>query len=201
MVTDDRPVHGSFADNPLACASTTRLSLRPAEERDLADLHRLYSDPAVWGPDPVSRHGTPDQTAALIERNRAAWHRDGLGMWVARSTEAGTEGDLVGFGGCSLRSGVAWNLGFRLVRSYWGRGLAQEIIAAGVGAVKTVGAALPLTAYLLEGNSRSQRAIERAGLHPVWRGPDAGNPDPGAVRLLYADRELTPSLVAALTEE
>jgi len=67
--------------------------------------------------------------------------------------------------------------------------------------VKTVGAALPLTAYLLEGNSRSQRAIERAGLHPVWRGPDAGNPDPGAVRLLYADRELTPSLVAALTEE
>jgi len=29
----------------------------------------------------------------------------------------------------------------------------------------------------------------------VWRGPDAGNPDPDAVRLVYADRPVDPDLL------
>lgn len=58
---------------------------------------------------------------------------------------------------------------------------------------------LPVTAYLLEHNVGSRRAAERAGLTLVWRGPDAGNPDPAAVRLVYADRDLDPATVQALT--
>jgi RimJ/RimL family protein N-acetyltransferase len=188
-------------DNPFANVRTRRLSLRPAAESDLAELHRLYADPEVWRADPVSRHESLEQTAALIERSREAWRLDGLGMWVARNWDTTAAAELVGFGGCNTRHDVAWNVGFRLARAHWGQGLAQEIVGAGMDAARVVRPALPFIAYLLEGNARSQRAVERAGFQLVWRGPDAGNPDPGAVRLLYADRPLDASLVTVLTAD
>jgi hypothetical protein len=51
-------------------------------------------------------------------------------------------------------------------------------------------------AYLLEHNAESRGRAEKAGLSLVWRGPDAGNPDPDAVRLVYADRPLTDDVLA-----
>ncbi|MEH1125334.1 hypothetical protein [Micromonospora sp. CPCC 206061] len=53
---------------------------------------------------------------------------------------------------------------------------------------------------VLEGNERSQAAVARTGMTLVWRGADAGNPDASAVRLLYADRQLSDEVVQALTE-
>ncbi|MDG4824729.1 GNAT family N-acetyltransferase [Asanoa sp. WMMD1127] len=178
-----------------------RLSLRVPHSDDVAELHELYADPRVWRDDPVSRHETRAQTEAMVDRWRAAWERDGLGMWVARSALPATEGRLVGIGGCFIRHGVAWNLGFRLVPAFWGQGYAQELIRAAVDRAGEVRPDLPLTAYLVEGNTRSQRTTERAGLRLVWRGPDAGNPDPHAVRLLYADRDLPPAVTKALTDD
>ena len=186
---------------PLTNPTTDRLVLTVPQEGDLAELHRLYADPQVWRADPISRHTTRDQTAGMIDRWRATWRRDGLGIWVARRVEPAAQGQLVGIGGCFIRHGVAWNLGFRLSPNCWGQGYAQEIIRAAIGAAGEVRADLPLTAYLLEGNTRSQRTTERAGLRLVWRGPDAGNPDPRAVRLLYADRDLPPALLKTLTDD
>jgi RimJ/RimL family protein N-acetyltransferase len=180
---------------------TDRLVLTVPQRGDLAELHQLYADPQVWRDDPMTRHSTRDQTEAMIDRWQAAWLRDGLGMWVARSAEPAAQGQLVGIGGSFIRYGVAWNLGFRLSPIFWGQGYAQEIIRAAVSAAREVRADLPLTAYLLEGNTRSQRTTERAGLRLVWRGPDAGNPDPQAVRLLYADQDLSPALVKELTDD
>jgi hypothetical protein len=54
-------------------------------------------------------------------------------------------------------------------------------------------------AYLLEHNVQSRGRAEKAGLSLVWRGPDAGNPDPDAVRLVYADRPLPGDLLARIT--
>ena len=57
----------------------------------------------------------------------------------------------------------------------------------------------PVVAYLLEHNVESRGRAERAGLSLVWRGPDAGNPDPDAVRLVYADRPLDDDLLERIT--
>lgn len=176
---------------------TRRLVLRPPMPADVPDLFALYADPQVWEHDPVTRHRTAGQTARLVARWRDAWRRDGLGMWVGRTPE----GALVGIGGCSVRHGVAWNLGYRLSPPFWGRGCAQEIVAAALAAALERRPDLPVTAYLLEGNQRSRRASGRAGLRLVWRGPDAGNPDPDAVRLLFADRPLSASLIGTLTAD
>lgn len=50
---------------------------------------------------------------------------------------------------------------------------------------------LPVVAYLLEANAASAEVARRLGLELVDRAPDAGIPDPTAVRLVFADRELT----------
>jgi RimJ/RimL family protein N-acetyltransferase len=175
--------------------STQRLVLRVPVQGDLTRLFDLYADPQVWNPDPLSRHEDPAQTERMFGSWRAAWNRDGLGMWTAWDGE-----EFVGIGGCFVRYGVAWNLGFRLRPPCWGRGYAQEISAAAILAARQRRAELPITAYLLEGNDRSSRAIERTGLSRVWRGPDAGNPDATAIRLLYSDQPLPPAVLRTLTE-
>ncbi|MEU7826308.1 GNAT family N-acetyltransferase [Catellatospora sp. NPDC049133] len=176
-------------------SSTARLTLRAPEQADLERVFSLYADPLVWGPDPLSRHDDPAQTERMIGSWRAAWDRDGLGMWTAWAGD-----EFVGIGGCFVRYGVAWNLGFRLRPPYWGRGFAQEVSAAAIHAAGELRPDLAVTAYLLEGNDRSSRAVERTGLRHVWRGPDAGNPDTTAIRLLYSDRPLPPETLSALTE-
>jgi RimJ/RimL family protein N-acetyltransferase len=56
---------------------------------------------------------------------------------------------------------------------------------------------LPIVAYLLEHNTASARVAEKVGLRLVHRGPDAGNPDADAIRLIYADRALDKAALAA----
>jgi RimJ/RimL family protein N-acetyltransferase len=176
-------------------SSTDRLVLRVPVPADLERLFNLYSDPQVWEPDPLTRHEDPAQTERMIGTWRTAWDRDGLGMWTAWDGD-----EFVGIGGCFVRYGVAWNLGFRLRAQCWGRGYAQEISAAAILAARRRRVELPVTAYLLEGNDRSLRAVERTGLSRIWRGPDAGNPDATAIRLLYGDQPLPPTVLRALTE-
>ena len=110
------------------------------------------------------------------------------------------DGELVGIGGCFLRSSVAWNLGFRVLPACWGHGYAQEINRAAMRAAARRHSELPVMAYLLEGNASSQRTVKALGLFQVWRGADVGNPDPGAVRLLFADRPVGIRRVRVLTE-
>ena len=86
---------------------------------------------------------------------------------------------MVGTGGCALRVGTSWwNLYYRLTPAAWGHGLAAELVTAALDAARAVDPSRPVVAYLLEHNVESRVRAERAGLSLVWRGPDAGNPDP-----------------------
>jgi len=174
---------------------TDRLVLTRPVPDDLDDVFALYSDPAVWEHLPSGRHTDRERTAKLLELIGESWDAVGLGSWIARTPE----GELVGTGGCDMRLGLAWNLGYRLARTAWGKGFAQEIIGAALPAAQATYADIPVTAYLLEHNTRSKAAAERAGLELRWRGPDAGNPDPDAIRLLFADRPLSRIVLRELT--
>lgn len=175
---------------------TERLVLTPAGTPDVPELHALHADPAVWGHFPSGRHTDVEQTDALVRQVVAGWQEHGLDYWAVRlrgpeQAQAQARGEgIVGIGGVSLRKGAAWNLYYRLAPEAWGRGLAQEVVAAARDAAARVRPDLPVVAFLLEHNGRSRRAAERAGFTLAWRGPDAGNPNRAAVRLVYADRPL-----------
>jgi RimJ/RimL family protein N-acetyltransferase len=169
-------------------ATTERLDLRAISMGDLDDLYELNSDPRVWTHFPSGAHTSRDQTAAHIELESAGWERAGLGYWVARFKDDGT---LAGAGGCALKKDRFWNLYYRFRPEAQGQGLASELVAAAREAAAATRPELPVAALLLEHNKASKALAEKSGLRLVWRGPDRGNPDLGAIRLVYADRDVT----------
>ena len=189
------------ASGPHTVAHTARLRLDAVVPADLDEHFALMSDPGVWGHLPSGRHTTPEQTMDGIRHSVGHWERDGLGYWTARLLVdlTGTPlraGDVVGTGGCAVRVGTAWwNLYYRFTPPAWGHGLVAELVAGALDAARTVDPDRPVVAVLLEHNAESRGRAERSGLSLVWRGPDAGNPDPSAVRLVYADRPIDQALL------
>jgi RimJ/RimL family protein N-acetyltransferase len=144
-------------------------------------------------------HPSIAHTKAVLQRRITEWHQHGHGLWVLRHLHGPSAGELVGLGGCNFYANTAWNLSFSLRPQNWGRGYAQEIAAAGMAQARAVRPDLPITAVVATRNTRSLRAVERAGLHQVWQGPDNHDPDPAATMLLYADRSLSKDQIRALT--
>jgi RimJ/RimL family protein N-acetyltransferase len=185
--------------------TTARLRLDAVVPEDLDEHFALMSDPGSWKHLPSGRHTSPEQTRRGIEHSLGHWASHGLGYWTARLRDdlpdAGLPaGAVVGTGGCAVRAGDTWwNLYYRLTPSAWGLGLAAELVTAAMDAAHAVAPDRPVVAYLLEHNRESRGRAERAGLELLWRGPDVGNPDPDAVRLVYADRPLDDDLLDRVT--
>lgn len=178
----------------LAPLRSGRLLLDGPRADDLDDLHEIYGDPRTWLHLPSGRHAEVAQTAALLERWLDDWRTVGLGAWVVH--EASDPSFVIGHGGCALRGdldggGAFWNLGYRFRPEAQGHGYATELSLAAIEAARGLRPEVPVVAYLLEHNHASARVAEKAGLTLRHRAPDAGNPDPAAIRLVYADRELT----------
>jgi RimJ/RimL family protein N-acetyltransferase len=171
---------------------TDRLVLaRPAPE-DVGAIFRIASDPRVWTHYPSLRPTDPTGTRRSIQRWLSGWDQHGLDTWVARLK--GDDG-LVGYGGCSVHLGV-WNLGYRFAADTHGRGYATELARAGVRHAHDLDPERPVIARLVEHNAASKRVAEKLGLTLAYRAFDTGNPDPDAVRLIYADRTLTAAQIA-----
>jgi RimJ/RimL family protein N-acetyltransferase len=173
---------------------TERLELRAISANDTDVVYSLNSDPRVWTHFPSGVHTSREQTATRVTRQAAAWERDGLGYWTARTDD----GCFAGVGGCAITDEVAWNVYYRFIPEAQGKGLASELVRAALSAARAVRPELPVVALLLERNRASKAVAERSGLDLVWRGLDTGNPDPAAVRLVYADRGLDRAVIGKL---
>ncbi len=173
---------------------TVRLDLRAVAMSDLDLIYGLNSDPRVWTHLPSGRHTSREQTEAQLAKQSAAWDSVGLGYWTARLHD----GTFAGIGGCSINAGAAWNVYYRFVPEVQGQGLATEVVQAAQAAARQVRPDLPVTALLLEHNHASKAVAEKSGLQLIWRGPDVGNPDPDAIRLVYADRDVAPDVLHTL---
>lgn len=172
------------------------LAARPTPA-DIPALHALYSDSRVWEHLPSGRFTEVAQTERMVDGWIEGWDRDGLSSWVLRDADTG---ELLGNGGCSLRRDTFWNLGYRLVPEAQGRGVATWVSREALEAAHVAEPGVPVVAYLLEHNAASARVAAKVGLTVVHRGPDAGNPDPAAIRLVFADRALSERQLAVVLE-
>jgi len=144
--------------------STPRLLLRRWRPGDLRRLTAICSDPEVmeYFPAPLSEA----ETMALIERAEHCFDVRGYGLWAL---ELGEGGELIGFVGLSpvaseFPFAPAVEVGWRLARGQWGRGLAAEGASAAV-AFAFERAGLPsLVSFTAAGNLRSRRLMERLGM-------------------------------------
>lgn len=142
---------------------TARLRLEPIGDRHLDGLQALNKDPEVMRY--ISgRPETPEETRAMIERVKARWAEWGYSWWsfIERNS-----GELVG-AGCVQHLGREranpLELGWRLRRDRWGRGLASE--AARCMAEHAFGAlqAPRLLAVCHPDNQASARVMTRLGM-------------------------------------
>jgi len=186
---------GTDAVGPPWVVRTERLLLSAVGQGDVDDLFALNTDPAVWWHFPSGRHVERSQTEEFAGVCASGWRRDGLGYWTLRDPGSRI---LLGVGGCLGVREVAWNLYYRLRPASQGQGYATELVRAARDWAARVDAARPVVASLLEHNVRSRAVVERAGLTQVWRGPDRRNPDPSAVRLIFADRGVSDEVLARL---
>lgn len=157
-------------------------------------MFAIQSDPRVWTHYPSLRHTDPETTVRMMERWERSWSTVGLGSWVARLQDTG---EVIGNGGCTLLGDEVWNVGYRIAADHHGCGFATELARAGVERAREIDPDRPVIAYLVEHNTGSARVAEKLGLELVHRAPDLGNPDPSAVRLVYADRALSPAQLQA----
>ena len=146
---------------------TDRLTLRRFTPADAEDLHALDADPEVvrytnaglTGDGPPSRADAVRRLKSFIAR----YAKDGaLAFWAAEDRATGAF--LGWFQFTPTDNPGEAELGFRLVKAAWGRGLATEgaraLVAAGfrdLGVTRVVASALAA-------NAASIRVMENAGL-------------------------------------
>ena len=140
---------------------TERLTLQPLADDDLADLVALNGDDQVMR-FITGRALTPTEVAADLPR--LTRRERGLGLWSGRDSE----------GFCGVWFLVvdpddesAAEIGWRLPRSHWGRGLAVEGARALLAhAFEAVGADR-VWAETMAVNARSRRVMEKLGMRQV----------------------------------
>lgn len=172
------------------------MSLAEPTVDDATEVHKIYSDPRVWTHLPSGRHDRIETTEEMVRAWTEGWERDGLSAWIVRDVSTGA---VLGQVDCSVRRNAFWNLGYRLAYEAHGRGIASRGSQRAVARAQDAEPALPVVAYLVEHNIASARVAEKVGLTLQHRGPDVGNPDSNAIRLVYGDRPLTEAQLRSAT--
>jgi RimJ/RimL family protein N-acetyltransferase len=156
---------------------TERLRLCPWRAADdLPALAALNADAEVMRWVAPNRPLRADESAALLERIQDHWRAHGYGLWAVepRADSAG----CIGFTGLAVPSFLpevlpAVEVGWRLDRAWWGRGLATEAAAASIAyGFETLGLR-SVVSIIDAGNERSLRVAEKLGMHPA---PDRLHP-------------------------
>jgi RimJ/RimL family protein N-acetyltransferase len=105
---------------------TERLILREFDEGDAAAFYVLGSDPAIirFTGDPTRLTSLKQALDVLCSRPLADYRKYGFGRWACVHKESG---EVIGFAGLKyLEDLKEVDIGYRLLPSYWGAGLATE---------------------------------------------------------------------------
>jgi RimJ/RimL family protein N-acetyltransferase len=143
---------------------TGRLRLRRWRDEDREPFARMNDDAEVmeYFPAPLTRAESDE----LVDRIEAHFGEHGFGAWAA---ELRDEGTFIGFIGLAVPRFEAHftpcvEIGWRLAREHWGRGLATEGARAVMRyAFAELGLA-ELVSFTVPANVRSRRVMEKLGM-------------------------------------
>lgn len=106
---------------------TDRFILRNLEMKDAQGMYELDSDPEVLiylGNNPLT---SVEQSKKILENVQKQYQRNGLGRWAIIDKSSN---DFVGWTGLKLEENLRdfnyYDLGYRLKKKYWGKGIATE---------------------------------------------------------------------------
>lgn len=157
---------------------TGRLLLRGWRDEDVEPYARLCADPEVMRFIEAGSTLSPAQAGEQVSRFVRHWEERGFGLWAVEERRSGL---FVGFAGFAFQEnwaegGHKTEIGWRLDRAFWGRGLATEAAKAGVDHGLGKLGLERIISIIQPGNAASRRVAEKAGLNlrgrTRWRGSD-----------------------------
>jgi RimJ/RimL family protein N-acetyltransferase len=159
---------------------TERLVLRRFRDADAEPFAAINGDPEVMRYIADGRPLDPAASDALLQRIAREWAERGHGLWAVEERSA--PGRLLGFCGLAVPTFLprvlpAVEVGWRLSRDAWGRGLATEAAGAALAfGFERLGLA-QILAVVHPDNARSLRVAAKLGMtarpdqvHPATRG-------------------------------
>jgi RimJ/RimL family protein N-acetyltransferase len=145
--------------------TTERLLLRRWTAADRAPFAELNADPRVM--EHLSRMLSHAESDAFIDRMEAEFDERGLGLWAV---EVRADGRLAGFVGLHVPGFEAHftpavEVGWRLAHPAWGHGYATEAAAAALDFAFGDAGLGEVVSMTTPANVRSQRVMQRIGMH------------------------------------
>ncbi len=139
-----------------------KVRLRQWQDSDMAPFATMNADPEVMRcfPSPL----TQEQSDALAERQRKLIDHRGWGLWAVD-----VDGAFAGFTGLAVPGFEApftpcVEIGWRLGREYWGRGVAYEAAQQALHHAFTTLRLPEVVSFTAQVNERSRRLMERLGM-------------------------------------
>jgi len=134
--------------------------LRPLRPEDAEAWHAYLSDPEVTELTSYPEMSLPD-VRSMVEKCRAGFASGSSFKWAIA-----LQSDDVLVGTCGFnewsRTHRRAELAYELARPYWGRGFVAQSVAASLDWAFTHGGLNRVHAFVMVGNTRSERVLERA---------------------------------------
>lgn len=141
---------------------TPRLRLRRFTMDDLDELYRIYSHPDLSKYIQNDKPLTWEQTKAAIKSMTENWEKYHFGVWAVIYKE---HGKLIGHCGLKfLENTLEVQIGYLLLKSYWGRGLGTEAASSVLKYGFEVANLPQIVAVAKPENFASRRVLEKVGL-------------------------------------
>ncbi|HEY9669301.1 MAG TPA: GNAT family N-acetyltransferase [Coleofasciculaceae cyanobacterium] len=141
---------------------TPRLRLRQFTPDDAKDLYRIYSDPELFKYMSNEKPLLWKQTRGFIGAWNENWKRYNFGVWAIVYKK---NKKLIGHCGLKfLENTSEVQIGYLLLKSYWGRGLGTEAAAAALKYGFEVIELPKIVAIAKPANIASRRVMEKIGM-------------------------------------
>jgi RimJ/RimL family protein N-acetyltransferase len=187
-----RPPAGGARLSPQPELRTSRLLLRRWRDEDLDPFAAINADPAVLEfLGPARPRSASDAFVAETERS---FEEHGFGLWAVEVPDLASCIGFIGLDRVSFDASFtpAVEIGWRLAREHWGHGYASEGARAALTFAFDTIRLDEVVSFTARSNVRSQRVMERIGMHRDPGGdfehPRVPDGDPLRPHVLYRIR-------------
>lgn len=142
---------------------TARLVIRPFEPDDVQAAYGWFGDPVVMQFTATGPDKSVEETRARLAEYQKHQREHGFSKWLMLDARSG---DSIGDSGLLVLREYGWiDLGFRLARQHWGKGLATEAALAWIDAAFDKLNIARLGAFAHPENLASIRVLQEVGFH------------------------------------
>ena len=145
---------------------TDRLILRRWQDSDRTPYAEICADTEVMRYIGNGSTRSAEQASRGIDGFEAAWNENGFGLFALELRDSGTFAGFCGLARPDFMPELlpATEIGWRLGRQYWGKGLASEAAVAALQFAREHPAVGEIVSICQAGNHASVRIMEKIGL-------------------------------------